>query len=155
MALRSILVEGDPTLRKVCRPVTNFDKRLEILLDDMLETMYAAPGVGLAGPQVGILRRVVVLDCGDGPLKMVNPVIVDREGTQDWVEGCLSVPGKQGKTTRPARVRVEYQDARGQACEVTGEGLLAVCLCHEIDHLDGKLSIDIVEGELSDATEEE
>ena len=155
MALRSILVEGDPALRKVCRPVTNFDKRLEDLLDDMLETMYAAPGVGLAGPQVGILRRVVVLDCGDGPLKMVNPVIVEKEGTQDFVEGCLSVPGKQGKTTRPARVRARYQDPKGLPCEVTGEGLLAVCLCHEIDHLDGKLYIDIVEGDLMDAVEEE
>ena len=155
MTLRSILVEGDPALRKICRPVTSFDKRLEDLLDDMLETMYDAPGVGLAAPQVGILRRVVVLDCGEGPLKLVNPEIVEREGTQDFTEGCLSVPGKQGKTTRPARVRVKYQDPRGQACEVTGEGLLAVCLCHEIDHLDGKLYIDIVEGELTDAVEEE
>ena len=155
MALRTILTEGDPTLRRVCRPVTKFDERLETLLDDMLETMYAAPGVGLAAPQVGILRRVVVIDCGDGPLKMVNPVIVSKEGSQSWVEGCLSVPGKQGRTHRPERVRVSYQDARGQDCEVTGEGLLAVCLCHELDHLDGKLYVDIVEGDLMDADGEE
>ena len=154
MALRTILTEGDPVLRKKSRPVTAFDARLEQLMDDMLETMYQAPGVGLAAPQVGILKRVVVLDCGDGPLKMVNPVILEMQGSQEWVEGCLSVPGKQGKTHRPAYVRVAYQDARGQACEVTGEGLLAVCLCHEIDHLDGKLYIDIVEGNLMDAEPE-
>ncbi len=154
MALRTILIEGDPTLRKISRPVTKFDSRLEQLMEDMLETMYQAPGVGLAAPQVGILKRVVVLDCGNGPLKLVNPQILEREGSQEWMEGCLSVPGKQGRTHRPAYVRVAYQDGRGQACEVTGEGLLAVCLCHEIDHLDGKLYIDIVEGSLMDVEAE-
>ena len=154
MALRTILTEGDPTLRKISRPVTKFDSRLEQLMEDMLETMYQAPGVGLAAPQVGILKRVVVLDCGNGPLKLVNPQILEREGIQEWMEGCLSVPGKQGRTHRPAYVRVAYQDGRGQACEVTGEGLLAVCLCHEIDHLDGKLYIDIVEGSLMDVEAE-
>jgi peptide deformylase len=126
---------------------------LKELMDDMLETLYAAPGVGLAAPQVVVLRRVVVIDCGDGPILMANPVIVDSEGSQPWTEGCLSLPGKQGKTHRPERVRVQYQDPRGQACEVTGEGLLAVCLCHEIDHLDGKLFVDIVEGDLMDVSE--
>ena len=155
MAIRKILKIGDETLRKHARPVTEVDRRTRQLLDDMAETMYAADGAGLAAPQVGILRRVVVIDCGDGPLKMVNPVIVAKEGSQSWVEGCLSVPGKQGKTHRPERVRVAYQDARGQDCEVTGEGLLAVCLCHELDHLDGKLYVDIVEGGLMDADAEE
>lgn len=102
MALRTILTEGDPTLRKICRPVTKFDERLETLLDDMLETMYAAPGVGLAAPQVGILRRAVVIDCGDGPLKMVNPVIVEKEGSQSWVEG-LPVRARQAGQNAPAR----------------------------------------------------
>ena len=155
MALRTILTDGDPTLRKVSRPVVHFDDRLETLIKDMLETMYDAPGVGLAAPQVGILRRVVVIDCGDGPLKLVNPEIVEARGEQAWMEGCLSVPGKQGNTHRPQWVRVKYQDARGQACEVGGEDLLAVCLCHELDHLDGKLYVDIVEGPLVDADVEE
>ena len=145
-------------LQKKAKPVAAVDERIRTLVADMLETMYEAGGVGLAAPQVGVLKRVFVIDpTEDGmePHVFINPEIVETSGEQfDW-EGCLSVPGKQGKTTRPARVRVEYQDARGQACEVTGEGLLAVCLCHEIDHLDGKLYIDIVEGELSDATEEE
>jgi len=148
MALRTILTEGSPELRKVCRPVTKFDDRLAQLLDDMLETMYASEGAGLAGPQIGILRRVFVMDCGDGPVKVVNPEILDMQGEQHNYEGCLSVPDKWGKTTRPQTVRLRYQDERGEACEMTAEGFTAMCICHENDHLDGKLYIDIVEGEL-------
>ena len=153
MALRQILVEGDETLRKKSREFTRFDKRLSDLIDDMLETMYDAPGAGLAAIQVGILRRVVVIDVGDGPIELVNPEITETEGVQDVEEGCLSVPGKQGKTQRPAKVTVKAKNRQGEDVEVTGEELLAVALCHELDHLDGILYIDKVIGEVWEVEE--
>ena len=154
MALRTILTEGDPTLRKVCRPVTKFDERLETLLDDMLETMYAAPGVGLAAPQVGILRRVVVIDVGEGLLELVNPEILSTEGEQRQMEGCLSVPGKRGVVARPAKVTVRALNRRGKPIEIVGEGFLAIALCHEIDHLDGVLYVDKIIEEVPEDAEE-
>ncbi len=145
MALRRILTVGDDILRKKARTVTKFDDRLGALIDDMFETMYDAPGAGLAANQVGILRRVVVIDVGDGPVELVNPEIIKTEGTQDVEEGCLSVPGKQGKTQRPAKVTVKAYNRKGEEIEVTGEELMAVALCHETDHLDGTLYIDHAE----------
>ena len=139
MAIRNIVKEGDPILNKVCRPVTNFDDRLATLLDDMRETMIAADGVGLAAPQVGILRRAVTIDIGDGLLELINPKVVEAEGEQQEAEGCLSCPGVYGITSRPYRVRVEALDRHGKPFSVEGEDLLARALCHEIDHLDGIL----------------
>ena len=148
MAIRNILTLGEETLRKKSRPVTDFNEKLGALLDDMLETMHEANGVGLAAPQVGLLRRAVVIDIGEGPIELVNPVIVETSGRQAFEEGCLSVPGKRGLTHRPERTVVEAQDRHGNPIRVEGEGRLSVALCHEIDHLDGKLYVDIVEGEL-------
>ncbi len=144
MAIRNILKDDDPTLRKVCRPVTEFNERLWQLLDDMTETMHAAPGVGLAGPQVGILRRVVVMDIGDGVLEAINPEIVSTEGEQNGEEGCLSFPGKWGYVKRPYKVKMKAQDRFGKWYFKTGEELLARCMCHEIDHLDGVVFLDHV-----------
>ena len=135
MAFRNIIREGDPILRKVSRPVENFDERLWTLLDDMAETLYRAEGAGLAAPQVGILRRVVVIDIGEGLIELVNPVIIKKSGRQQEVEGCLSCPGQSGVTRRPMRVTVEAQNRHG-------ERLLARAFCHEIDHLDGILFKD-------------
>ena len=137
MALRNIICIEDELLRKKSRPVEKFDERLHKLLDDMAETMYHANGVGLAAPQVAVLRRVVVMDCGDGLIEMVNPEIISTEGEQDGPEGCLSVPGIFGLVTRPARVRVRAQDRNGEWFEVEGEELTARAFCHEIEHLDG------------------
>ena len=137
MAMRKILTDAEPALHKVCKSVVDFDKKLHCLLDDMKETMYAANGVGLAAVQVGILRRVVVIDCGDGYIELINPEIVKTEGEQFEDEGCLSLPGEVGTTCRPAIVRVQAQDRNGKWCVYTGEGLKARCFCHEIDHLDG------------------
>ena len=140
MALRRILTQGDPTLQKVCRPVEKFDERLHILIDDMKETLAAANGVGLAAPQVGILRRViVVLDEKDEMLELVNPVIIHQEGEQEGLEGCLSLPGKWGYVKRPEWVKVKAQDRTGAWFEVEGTGLTARCFCHELSHLDGHL----------------
>lgn len=139
MAIRNILKEGDETLLKACRPVEKFDARLAELLEDMAETMHSADGVGLAAPQVGILRRVVVIDVGDGVIEFVNPVIIEREGEQECVEGCLSSPGQYGITKRPAKVKVRAQDRKGKFFEIEGEELLATACCHELDHLDGIL----------------
>ncbi len=144
MAIRNILKDDDPMLRKVCRPVTEFNERLWQLLDDMADTMHAAPGVGLAGPQVGILRRVVVMDVGDGVIEAINPEIVSREGEQSGEEGCLSFPGKWGIVTRPYKVKMKAQDRHGKWYYLTGEELLARCMCHEIDHLDGVVFLDHV-----------
>jgi len=153
MALRKIVVEGDPVLRKVCRPVEKFDARLHMLLDDMADTMYEAEGVGLAAPQVAILRRVVVIDVGDenGLIEMINPKIIydSREQVCD-AEGCLSVPGERGLVSRPKKVVCEYFDRNGEKKEITGEDFLARAICHELDHLDGKLYIDIAERMLDD-----
>lgn len=153
MALRKIVVEGDPVLRKVCRPVEKFDARLHMLLEDMADTMYEADGVGLAAPQVAILRRVVVIDVGDenGLIEMVNPKIIydSREQVCD-AEGCLSVPGERGIVSRPKKVVCEYFDRNGEKKEITGEDFLARAICHELDHLDGRLYIDIAERMLED-----
>ena len=141
MALRTILNDSDPALHKVCRPVTQFDGKLHDLLDDLKETLANANGAGLAAPQVGILRRaVIVVDANDQMLELVNPEIIWRsEETQDGLEGCLSVPGRWGEVERPARVRVRAQDRTGETFEVEGEEIVARCFCHELDHLDGHL----------------
>lgn len=140
MALREILKDGEPVLNKVSHPVTSFDHRLHDLLDDMKETLEDAGGAGLAAPQVGILRRaVVVVDGEDQMLELVNPEIVWQEGEQEGWEGCLSVPGYWGRVTRPARVRVRAQDRNGKFFEAEGEEIVARCFCHELEHLDGHL----------------
>lgn len=139
MAIRKIVTEGDEILGKVCRLVEKFDDRLAMLLDDMKETMEHADGVGLAAPQVGILRRVVVIDIGEGLVELVNPEIVFEEGEQEMQEGCLSVPGLYGITKRPAKIRVVAYNRRGGRFEFEAEGLFAVACCHEIDHLNGIL----------------
>ena len=151
MAIRKIIELGtDDVLRKHARKVAKFDRRLVVLLDDMADTMYEADGVGLAAPQVGVLKRVVVIDVGDGLIELVNPEITWSEGEAVGVEGCLSVPGRRGTVARPETVRVSYQDRRGRSLEIEGEGLLAVCLCHEIDHLDGVLYVDKMLEDVSD-----
>ncbi len=137
MAIRNIVKNGDEILRKVCRTQMTFDDKLATILDDMIETMYAADGVGLAAPQVGILRRYCVIDIGEGVIELVNPVIEETEGVQEEQEGCLSYPGEFGTTRRPMKVTVRAQNRKGEKIRVTGEGLLARALCHEIDHLDG------------------
>ena len=139
MALRKIMTEKDAALHKVCKPVTAFDGKLHRLLDDLAETLHEANGAGLAAPQVGILRQVVVVDVGDGLIELVNPEIVAQDGEQDGPEGCLSVPGKWGMVKRPNVVRVRAQDRNGQWFETEGQELTARCFCHELDHLDGHL----------------
>ena len=148
MALRNIRTEGDPILRKVCREITESNDRLKELVEDMIDTMYEANGVGLAAPQVGILKRVAVIDIGDGPVILINPVIVEESGSQTGQEGCLSVPGKAGVVTRPNYVKVKAFDLDMKEYFVEGEELMARALCHEIAHLDGDLYIDHVEGDL-------
>ena len=143
MALRKILTQGDPTLNKKSRPVERFDERLHILLDDMKETLAAANGAGLAAPQVGILRRVVVVvDADDHMVELVNPELVYTEGEQTGLEGCLSVPGKYGLVTRPYKARIRAQDRTGQSFELDGEEIVARCFCHELEHLDGHLFVE-------------
>ena len=137
MAIRKIVELGDEKLRKQCKPVEKFDLRLRILLKDMADTMYKANGVGLAAPQVGILKRVVVVDIGDGLIEMINPEIIHSEGQQTGPEGCLSIPGRSGVVTRPNVVTVRFQDRNGDEYEATAEGFLARAFCHELDHLDG------------------
>lgn len=142
MAIRNIVTEGDEILTKICRPVEKFDEKLAMLLDDMYETMQEANGVGLAAPQVGIRRRAVVIDVGDGPIELINPEILERsKEEEEEMEGCLSFPGKYGMVKRPYRVKVRAQDRDGNAFELEGEGLLARAFCHEIDHLDGVLFV--------------
>ncbi len=146
MATRKIRIDGDSILRKVCKPVTEMTPRVSQLIDDMFETMYAANGVGLAAPQVGIVKRIVVIDVGDeNPLALINPEIIEMDGEQTGDEGCLSLPGKVGTVTRPMHVVCKAFDRDMQEITVTGEGLLARALCHEIDHLDGILYKDKVE----------
>lgn len=145
MAIRNIVKLGDDVLRKVCRTQLTFDDRLHGILDDMAETMQQADGVGLAAPQVGILRRFCVVDVGDGLLELVNPVVVEKSGEQTGDEGCLSIPNRFEPVTRPMKVTVRAQDRNGKNFTVTGEGLKARALCHEIDHLDGILYIDYVD----------
>jgi peptide deformylase len=139
MAIRNIIKEGDPFLNKVCRPITKFDYKLALLLDDMIETMNSADGVGLAASQVGILRRAVVIDIGDGPIEIINPVFLEKSGEQECIEGCLSSPGQYGVTKRPEYVKIRAQDRKGEIFELEAEDLLATVCCHEIDHLDGIL----------------
>jgi len=150
MALRQILKEGDDTLRKVSREITRFDDRLQELIDDMFQTMYAGNGVGLAAPQVGVLRRLFVADIkdGSGPLVAINPRIVSPEGKQSGTEGCLSIPGRWGEVERPMKLTLEALDRHGKPYTLKAEGYMAVCVCHEYDHLDGILFRDKVKGEL-------
>ncbi len=148
MALRNIIKEGDPVLSKKSRPVEKFDDRLHILLDDMKETMYKAEGVGLAAVQVGVLRRAIVIDVGEGLIELVNPRIVIKSGEQREKEGCLSCPGEYGVTVRPEFVTVKAQDRFGNEVTYEGRDLLARAFCHEIDHLDGVLFKSHVVGEL-------
>ena len=156
MAIRRIIeMDKDDILRKHARKVMKFDKRLSMLLDDMADTMYEADGVGLAAPQVGILKRCCVIDTGDGLIELVNPEILWTEGEVVDVEGCLSVPGRRCTVARPEKARVHAQDRKGQHIEVEGEGLLARALCHEIDHLDGVLYIDKMIEDVTDKVEEE
>ena len=155
MALRTIRVQGDPVLEKVCREITEVTPKIQTLASDMLETMYDACGVGLAAPQVGILRRIVVIDIGDGPLIMINPVILETSGEQTGDEGCLSLPGKAGQVTRPTYVKAKYYDHDMNEVVVEGEALLARAICHELDHLDGHMYTEKVEGSIHDVTYEE
>lgn len=145
MGVRKIFTDKDPALHKLCRPVTNFDRRLHKLLDDMKDTLEEANGVGLAAPQVGILRRVVVVDTGDGILELVNPQLLETSGDQVGAEGCLSVPGKYGLVKRPYYAKVRAQDRNGEWFEAEGEELIGRCFCHELDHLDGILYTQVME----------
>lgn len=158
MALRNIRINEDPILRKKCKEVTEVTDKIRVLVDDMLDTMYEANGVGLAAPQVGMLKRIVVIDIGDGPIVMINPEILETEGSQTGQEGCLSIPGKAGIVTRPNYVKARAFDLDMNEYEIEGEELLARAICHELGHLDGDLYIDHIEGELMevvDAKEEE
>ena len=148
MALRTLRIEGDPILNKVSHPVKEMTPRLVELIKDMLETMYSENGVGLAAVQVGVLRRIVTIDVGEGPIILVNPVIVEKDGVQTGQEGCLSVPNKVGIVTRPNHVIVEALDENMEPQRLEGEGLLARAFCHELDHLDGKMYTSLVEGDL-------
>ena len=145
MAIRNIVKLGDDILRKKCRTQMEFDSRLATILDDMAETMYQAEGVGLAAPQIGILRRICIVDVGEGLIELVNPVIEDHSGSQIGDEGCLSIPGRYEEVERPMKVTVHAQDRTGKTFRIEGEGLLARALCHEIDHLDGIVYLDRVE----------
>ncbi len=155
MAIRNIvkLGEDDAVLHKRARKVEKFDARLHELLADMAETMYAADGAGLAAPQVGVLKRAVVIDVGEGLIELVNPEIVSTEGEVTVIEGCLSVPGRSGKVVRPEKATVRGLNRDGEEVEITGEGMLAVCLCHEIDHLDGIVYVDKMIEDVSDQYE--
>lgn len=137
MAIRKIVKEGDEVLTKKCRPVVKFDSRLAALIDDMIETLHLAQGAGLAAPQVGILRRVVIVDIGEGLIELINPTIIAYSGEQETVEGCLSCPGEWGITKRPDYVKVKAQDRKGNEFTIEGRELLAKAFCHELDHLDG------------------
>lgn len=152
MALRKILTDAESALHKICKPVEKFDEKLFKLLEDMRETLIESQGVGLAAPQVGILRRVVLVDTGDEILELINPVMVETSGHQEGAEGCLSVPGKYGLVKRPYYAKVRAQDRFGNWYEVEGEELIARCFCHELDHLDGILYTQVMERFL---TEEE
>ena len=148
MAIRNVITEPDEVLRKTARPVEKFDEKLSQLIDDMFDTMYQKDGVGLAAPQIGILRRICVIDIGEGPIELVNPEIIKISGKQNETEGCLSCPGKWGVTERPKKVKVRAYNRKGQQYEITGTDLLARALCHEIDHLDGVLFLDRVISEI-------
>lgn len=155
MALRTIRVQGDSVLTKKSRTVDKMTPRIGELITDMLDTMYDAMGVGLAAPQVGILKRIVVIDVGEGPIVLINPEILETSGEQSGDEGCLSVPGMAGQVTRPNYVKVKALDVNMNEQIYEGEGLLARAFCHEIDHLDGKMYTELVEGELHKVTYDE
>ena len=156
MAIRNIRIMGDPIMEKVCKEVKEVTPRIKELIDDMLETMYDANGVGLAAPQVGILKRVVVVDVtGEDPIVLINPRILETSGEQTGGEGCLSLPGKSGTVTRPNYVKVRAYDRDMKPFEIEGTELLARAFCHEIDHLDGHMYVEKVEGELMDVEEAE
>lgn len=155
MALRQIRIMGDSRLEKVCKPVKEMTPRLKELIYDMLDTMYDANGVGLAAPQVGILKRIVVIDIGEGPHILVNPEILESSGEQTGQEGCLSLPGQAGIVTRPNYVKIRAFDENMQEFELEGEELLARAICHELDHLEGIMYVRRVEGELFEVTAEE
>jgi peptide deformylase len=150
MALRQIRMAGDPVLEKTCREISEITPKIRELIDDMFETMYEANGVGLAGPQVGILKRIVTIDTGEGPLVMINPEIIESSGSQTGEEGCLSLPGKAGVVTRPDYVKARAFDEEMREYEIEGRDLLARAICHELDHLDGHMYTELVEGELHD-----
>ncbi len=155
MALRNIRTGEEPCLRKICKEVPEMTDRTRQLIGDLLDTMYDAQGVGLAAPQVGILKRIAVVDIGEGPIVMINPVVVETAESQTGMEGCLSVPGKQGQVTRPAYAKVSCLNEDMKPVEIEGRDLLARAMLHEIDHLDGKLYLDILEGPLEDVETEE
>ena len=160
MALRNIVKEGDPILNKKCRPVEKFNQRIWDLLDDMVETLADSGGVGLAAPQVGVMRRICVIDVGEGPIEFINPEIIESEGEQEVQEGCLSCPGEFGIIKRPAHVKARFQDRNGEFVELEGDDLLAQAMCHEFDHLDGiifksKVERMLTEEELREMREEE
>ena len=158
MAIRNIRIMGDAALKKECRPITEMNRKLQILIEDMLDTMYDAGGVGLAAPQVGILKQVVVIDVseeGDSPIVLINPEILETDGTQTGEEGCLSLPGKSGIVTRPNYVKLRALDRNMQEVIYEGTELLARAFCHEVDHLHGKMYVEKVEGELHDSAKEQ
>ena len=155
MALRTIRLQGDPVLEKKCKEVKEITPKIEELIDDMLETMYEANGVGLAAPQVGVLKRLVVIDIGEGPVIMINPEILEPSGEQTGDEGCLSLPGKAGCVTRPNYVKARAFDENMEEYIIEGEELMARAICHELDHLDGHMYTEKVEGQIHDVTYEE
>ncbi len=155
MAIRQIRIAGDPILNKVCKEVKEITPMLQTLIEDMLDTMYEANGVGLAAPQVGILRRIAVVDIGDGPIVLVNPKIIEQSGEQTADEACLSLPGKAGQVTRPDHVLIRAFDENMEEYEMEGDELLARAFCHEIEHLDGHMYMEHVIGEIHDANQEE
>ncbi len=155
MAIREIRIMGDEVLKKVCKEVKQMTPRTQELIDDMLETMYEANGVGLAAPQVGVLKRIVVIDVGEGPIVMINPVILETSGSQTGSEGCLSLPGKAGQVTRPNYVKAKALDENMEEYIIEGEELLARAICHELDHLEGHMYVEKVEGQLEDVTYDE
>ena len=155
MAIRQVREIGDEILTKKCKDVPKMTLRTKILIGDMLETMYDKNGVGLAAPQVGVLKKIVVIDVGEGPIVLINPEIIETSGEQTGEEGCLSVPGKWGIVTRPSHVKVRALNQEMEPVELEGEGLLARAFCHEIDHLSGRLYVDMAEDGLHDVTYEE
>ena len=155
MALRNIRQMGDEVLEKKCREIKEITPRILELIEDMKETMYDANGVGLAAPQVGVLKRLVVIDIGEGPLVLINPRLMETSGTQTGEEACLSLPGKSGVVTRPLHVKIEAWNEKMERIELEGEELLARAFCHEIEHLDGHMFVEKVEGELHDVVYEE
>lgn len=152
MALRTIRIQGDAVLTKKCKEITEVTPKIKELIDDMLDTMYEACGVGLAAPQVGILKRVVVIDIGEGPVVMINPEILETAGSQTGDEGCLSLPGKAGQVTRPNYVKARAFDENMKEFIIEGEELMARAICHELDHLDGHMYTEKVEGQIHDVT---